>query len=50
MGLTYFSPKFHFCPLFQSEKTFAFLMFSGGMKMEHWLKWLNYESGGFGDF
>ena len=38
--LTYFQPMFHFYtpPLRKHQKTFDFLMFSGGKEVEHWLE------------
>ena len=36
--LTHFQPLFHFYTPWKHKKTFAFLMFSGGIEVEHWLK------------
>ena len=31
-------PMFHFYILWKHQKTSGFLMFSGGIEVEHWLK------------
>ena len=36
--LTHFRPMFHFYTPWKHQKTGGFLMFSGGIEMEHWLK------------
>ena len=33
-----FKPMFHFCIPWKYQKTGGFLMFSGGIEVEHWLK------------
>ena len=35
-NLTYFWPMFPFCTSSKNQKTFVFLVFSGGIKWEHW--------------
>ena len=37
-SLTYFKPISHFCTLRERQKKIIFLMFSGGIEMEHWFK------------
>ena len=39
--LTHFTVTFHFCTPLKLQKTRAFLMFSGGTKMEYSIKWFN---------
>ena len=34
----YFKPMFHFYTPWKHQKAKDFLMFSGGIEMEHWLK------------
>ena len=36
--LTHFSPVLHFYIPWKSQKTKGFLMFSGGIDMDHWAK------------
>ena len=36
--LNHFQPKFHFYTLWKYQKSSGFLMFSGGIKVEYWLK------------
>ena len=36
--LTHFSPVSHFYTPWKRQKTFGFLMFSGGIEMWHWTK------------
>ena len=36
--LTHFQPTFHFYTPRKYQKTYGFLMFSGGIEVEHWLK------------
>ena len=38
MGLTHFRPMFPFCSPWKHQKTFGLLVFSGGIKWEHWLE------------
>ena len=33
--LTHFQSMFHFCTAWKHEKIFGFLMFSGGIEVEH---------------
>ena len=35
--LTHFEQMFHFYTSWKGKKNLGFLMFSGGMEMEHWL-------------
>ena len=37
-SLTHFQPMFHFYTPWKQQKTGGFLMFSGGIEVEHWLK------------
>ena len=37
--LTHFKVTFHFDTPFKRQKTRSFLTFSGGLEIEHWLKW-----------
>ena len=37
-NLTHFQPVFHFYAPWKHQKTSGFLMFSGGIEIEHWLK------------
>ena len=39
--LPYFSLMFHFYTSWKRQKSKGFLTFSGGIEMDHWLKWLN---------
>ena len=39
-----FNPVFHFYNARKRQKTFGFLTFSGGMEIEHWLKWVKYST------
>ena len=44
--LTHFSSMFHFYTPWKRQKTsktFGFLTFSGGVEMEHWLKWVKLQ-------
>ena len=36
--LTHFKSMFYFYTPWKSQKTFGFLVFSGGKEMEHWVK------------
>ena len=37
-SLTHFQPMFHFYTIWKHQKTSGFLIFSGGIEVEHWLK------------
>ena len=37
-AVTHFQPMFHFYIPRKHQKTSGFLMFSGGIEVEHWLK------------
>ena len=37
-NFNYFQPMFHFYTPWKYQKTAGFLMFSGGIEVEHWLK------------
>ena len=39
-GNIHFNRLFHFSTTWKCKKTFGFLMFSGGMEIEHWVKWV----------
>ena len=38
LKLTYFKPVFHLYTPWKRQKTKGFLVFSGGIEMEHWAK------------